>query len=238
MISALFYITSIVIALACIGAFYRYYQRWKRIRNTETTPIGDVRRGCCEIKGKIVALAPTLRSPLSGTPCVFYDVAIIHGMRNRWFSRGGPVIQDKSHEPFGIQDETGVAVIDLKNAKYALNLDHKRRITRAKPADKAFASLLKHYNLSDDVEKADQAGVICYETFLEEGDDLYVLGYVNRFDNDRPVFTSGEHSILISDKSEKKLLHHTLLYATLYLLLSLLVILLIFIYYFMDHYPG
>lgn len=238
MISALFYITGIVVALACMGAFYTYFRRYRRIRKTETTPIGEVRTGCFEIKGRILPLEGTLPSPVSGTPCVFYDVAIVAGRRSRWFSKGQSMIQDKSHRPFGIEDETGAAIIDLKGAEYALDLDRKRRVAKAKPTDPAVNGVLDHYNLSDKIEDTSKEGVILYETFLEEGDELYVLGYVNRFEGDRPVFTSGDCSILISDKSEKKLMYHTILYASLYLLLFFLMVFLVVIYYLMDKHPG
>jgi hypothetical protein len=237
MISALFYITGIVVALACMGACYSYYRRHQRIRRTETTRIADVKTGCYEIKGKILSMGPLLRSPLSGTACVFYDVAVVHGTRNRWFSKSRRVVQDKSHQPFGMQDDTGIAVIDLEGADYALNLDQKRRIRREKPAD-GTAPPAPEDRIPAAWEVDGEDGAICYETFLEEGDDLYVLGYVNRFDGDRPVFTSGACSILISDKSETRLLRHTLLYAAIYLLLSLVMILLIFLYYYMDQHPG
>ncbi len=238
MISALFYITGIVVVLACMGAFYSYFRRYRRIRKTETTPIGEVRTGCFEIKGRIVALEGALSSPVSGTPCVFYDVAIVAGRRSRWFSKGQSMIQDKSHHPFIIEDETGAAVIDLKGAEYALNLDRKRRVARAKSTDPSVNAVLDHYNLSNKIGDTSREGVMLYETFLEEGDELYVLGYVNRFEGDRPVFTSGDCSLLISDKSEKKLIYHTILYTSLYLLLFLLIVFLVVIYYLMDKHPG
>lgn len=237
MISALFYITGILIALACMVAFYTYYRRYQRIRKTDTTPIGNVAEGCFEIKGRIVALQATLHSPLSQTPCVFYDLAVVAGRRSRWFSKGQSMAQDKSHNSFGVQDETGTAIIDIKDAEYALNLDQKRRITKSKSSDPSSKAILDHYRISEKIGKQGEDEVVIYETFLEEGDELYVLGYVTRFQDSRPVFTSGECPILISDKSEKKLVRHTLLYASLYLILFFLMGFLMVIFYLMDQHP-
>ncbi len=237
MISALFHITGLLVALACLGAFLNYYRRYRRIRRIETSRVGEVRNGCFEIKGRIVALSPTLRSPLSGTPCVFYDMTIVQARRGRWFAKDRPKVQEKSRAPFGVRDETGTAVIELAGAEYVLNLDRKRRTSATGPSDGSddrVRALLDHHNIAAPEGTSGTDGLILYETFLEEGDDLYVLGDVTRFDNDRPVFTSGDCAILISDKSEKQLRHHTLLQGALYLCLSLLMILLIIIYAIMD----
>lgn len=118
-----------------------------------------------------------------------------------------PIIDDSRYIKFGIDDGTGIAIIDLMDAKLDIKFDRKKKSGRINPkTPKMNRVFIKYFHIT----KGMLERPLKYdEVYLEEGAELYVHGEVKDFDNDRPIFRSGDTPLLISNKTEDELLKQT-----------------------------
>ena len=61
----------LLLSIGCLVAYLR-------AKLTPTTPINEIKEGSAEVKGKVKAIGPLLKSPISHQDCVLYAV-IFHG---------------------------------------------------------------------------------------------------------------------------------------------------------------
>ena len=207
----LFAIASPVIEILTIFAAIKNYRKYRIIVDTPTEEIRHLIRGYREIKGKVVALEKILESPLSSIPCVYYEFEVKErrgsGKNARWVT----IIEDKGVSKFGIDDGTGIAGVDIMQADLVLKDDTHSQSGYFNPADDVQIAALKKYEKKHKgwiFEK----GLKYKETFIEEGDELYVLGDVEILKNDAILLTKKDHALLVSDKSEKELIDSYKLY--------------------------
>jgi len=64
-------------------------KRRRLIRDTPITPIAQLRAGLAAIRGKTVAAAQAILSPLSQTPCVYYQFTLEEKRTSRNVSSSG-----------------------------------------------------------------------------------------------------------------------------------------------------
>lgn len=175
------------------------------ILNTKTSKITTLKKGFYEIKGKVVGLEDGLISPMSEVPCVYYDF-IVEQERSSGKSRSyHKIIDDERYVKFAVEDSTGKAIIYMRGASMKFYNDVKTKSDFwNKATDEMDRALGKYGNTSDGwvFEKT----LRYKETFLEEGDEVYILGEVVDFEGYYPVFRVGKLPYIISDKSEETLL--------------------------------
>jgi hypothetical protein len=202
------FIIVLVLALVAeaIAAFYLVKNRkiLQLISQTVTSHIANVRNGFYEIKGRVVAIEPPLITPLSKKACVYYDFLVEVKRSNGKSSYWAKYIKDIHYQRFGIDDGSGTAVIEPQNAAMKLVVDRKERSGLFNKADEEQKEVLNHYGKKS-------KGLIFEKTlryreiFLEEGDEVIVLGEVNSRDDFRPVFKKLNQPMFVSDKPENEL---------------------------------
>jgi hypothetical protein len=109
-----------IIGLLCLFLFYYFIKWYKSITHSrvmEDTPTAKIRsaaQGYVELQGKQNFLDNRpIVAPLSKLPCTWYRFSIERLQRNRWVL----IEQGSSINPFQLEDETGVCVIDPVNAQ-------------------------------------------------------------------------------------------------------------------------
>jgi hypothetical protein len=115
--------TAILVAIAVAGgiAAYVFHRRARAMTATPTSKIGSAAAGCVEFEGRAKPVSEAgLKSPLTGTPCVWYEYEITRQMgghgrdsHSRWVKVDG----GRSEEPFVLADETGECLVDPEGAK-------------------------------------------------------------------------------------------------------------------------
>ncbi len=95
----------------------------RALRKAESTQIGDFVDGSFgKIIGEVIAKGTTLRTPLSGRRCVYYNVSIQAEVRSedaqgmKWRQ----LYKDESAQNFLIKDQSGTALVLLDGARVQL----------------------------------------------------------------------------------------------------------------------
>src|SRR5262245_21467595 len=123
-----FFVVLGVLSLLELGLVLGWLYHRKRERLIDETPrsaVRDLMTGLAEVVGRATTLDGTkpLRSPWKGTPCVYYHLKVQEyrgGHRDR---RWVTVINDRSSEPFGLDDGGDVAQVDPDGATLTLRED-------------------------------------------------------------------------------------------------------------------
>lgn len=107
------------------------WRGWRRARSVEDTPLAKIAsaaQGDVHLEGRARPLngKPTL-CPLTGTSCLWYAYRVERYQRSGKNSRWVIVSQGRSLDLFGLQDETGVAVVHPARAEV---IPARRRVWR------------------------------------------------------------------------------------------------------------
>lgn len=197
-------ICSIIEAIAVV-LYNKYSKRYRIILNTETSRITTLKKGFYEIKGKIALLNEKLTSPLSKAPCVYFKFKVEEQRSSGKSSHWHTIIKDEKYVRFGVQDTSGMAYIEAEGAKLIVNKDDKGSTGIFNKATTELEAALKMYGKTSNGWIFDKT-LKYEETYLSEGDDLYVLGEVMEMEGYYPVIKKGKLPFLISDKSEESML--------------------------------
>ncbi|GGB86222.1 hypothetical protein GCM10011352_10150 [Marinobacterium zhoushanense] len=104
----------------CIFLAFRRFTRYRLVADTPTALIRSAPQGYVELIGQVIAGEDgLLRSPLSGSPCVWYHARVERYVRNanRKGGRWKQVYRDTSSSWFQIDDGTGVCLINPAGAE-------------------------------------------------------------------------------------------------------------------------
>lgn len=212
----------VIIVLVIIeGVLYYLYsfskKRYVLIQNTETSKITTLKKGFYEIKGKVKFLEEKLISPLSHKDCVYYRFLVEEQRSTGKSSSWHTLIKDEKKVSFAVEDSSGQAIIDMQGARLKIRTDDKGGTGIFSDASVGFEDTLARYNISDKAWIFKRT-LRYNEKFVEEGDELYVLGEVRDFRSYYPVFSKGKLPYLISDRSEDELIRESKRYSRLALL--------------------
>ncbi|MBE0687387.1 MAG: hypothetical protein IH585_15460 [Anaerolineaceae bacterium] len=209
----------VVLIIETIAAYYffKYYRLRRLILSTKTSRISDIRDGFHEIKGRVISLDQTLISPYCEIACVYYDFLVeeIRSVRRNPYESddGKPewdiIIKDKKMVRFGVDDGSGIAVVDLQYAKiefkseneFTPDLNHGMEFMGNPNQER----VLKSYGLKSDEEKFERS-LRYRELVLEEGIQVHVMGEVHGNVNGKPLFQVQGTLLFVSDNSEDELL--------------------------------
>ena len=110
--------------VSCFFYAFRFLRRKRVITDTPTSKIRSAAQGYVELSGQGKYLeGESLRSPLTGTPCIWYEVRVdkramgLGSDRHHWKT----IMEDTSGEMFTLQDETGECLIAPEGAKVTVN---------------------------------------------------------------------------------------------------------------------
>ncbi len=204
-----FIVVFVILAVAvAIAVYFLYisYNRYKIISKTETSNISWLQEGFNEIKGTIVSLEEQLTSPFSEKPCVYYQFKVEQKKSSGKNSHYVSIIDDKKFKKFGVDDGTGIAIIDLNNADIQIKIDKKDTSGFFNNADENQVRALNKYSQTSKGFLFEKT-LRYTEKYLEVGDEVYVLGEVTGREQSKPVFKNGKFPLFVSDKSENELLN-------------------------------
>jgi len=197
-----------LIVIGIVGYFlYKNYTKYTLIKKTETSSISMVYNGFCEVKGRVVPQGINqLISPFSEKDCVYYHFIVEQKKSSGKNSHWVKIIDDQKSVNFGIDDNTGVAIIDMNGANVEIKTDAKASSGMFNSADNREKAVLEKYNHSNKTWIFEKT-LRYTEKYLEAGDELYVLGEVNGKEAMKPLFRKATMPLFVSDKSENDLLN-------------------------------
>jgi hypothetical protein len=98
---------------------FRTYREYRVLMDTPEIPIRSVAMGLVEIHGKATGVPP-IPSPVTQTPCYFYQVDIEHWVQNKNGGSWNHLATDADGKRFYVADATGKVLVDAHNAEYDL----------------------------------------------------------------------------------------------------------------------
>jgi len=215
-------LTVIIVVLIIEAIAVYYFVKYKRLRrlisSTKTSRISDLCDGFHEIEGRIISLSQTLISPYSEKACVYYDFLVEerrHIRRNPYEKNDGKaewdgLIRDEKMLRFGVDDGSGIAVVDLKHASIELKSENEFDPDLSRDMKlMSYANqerVLERYGIKSDEGKRVRT-LRFRELLLEDGIQVYVMGEVRGNDNGQPLFGVQGKPLYVSDHSEDGLLN-------------------------------
>lgn len=192
-----------------ISAYYaiKYRKLRKKVSSTETSRISDIVDGFHEIKGRVVALDEPLLSPYDEKACVFYKFKVEEYKNNGKTDWWDGLIDDEKKQRFGINDGSGLAIIDLDGANLELksedgfNPDVNTDMKSMSYSNRE--RLLKRYGVKSYDGRYERT-VRYREHVLGVGVFVHVMGEVKEKDEGRPIFQG--QTLHVTDQSEDELL--------------------------------
>jgi hypothetical protein len=98
---------------------FRTYREYRVLMDTPEIPIRSVAMGLVEIHGKATGVPP-MPSPVTQTPCYFYQVDIEHWVQGKNGGRWVHLATDADGKKFYVADATGKVLVDAHQAEYDL----------------------------------------------------------------------------------------------------------------------
>ncbi|MBL8951581.1 MAG: hypothetical protein JNK82_12440 [Myxococcaceae bacterium] len=195
----------LLIALAFLWWGRSSMLKAKRIEDTPTTPCRNVRDGFVEVKGRVKGKTGLLTSPLAKVQCVYYrfhvEEQVRRGKNTYWETR----IDDKQCCGLLIEDASQAHVeVNLLAADLILKPDAHAKSGFLKDATPELEATLSSYGHSSQGFLFNRT-LRYTETYLEVGDEMYVLGTAQHDGGGGAVIDKGGDLFIVSDQSEEQL---------------------------------
>lgn len=166
---------------ALLGIHWYFSEDQKNARALSalrTTPIRDVKSGdIVRIEGRVRVIEPVLNAPLTGRACVHYDLQVEKQASKNRMER---VIGETKSVPFAVEDDSGVATVEVTSFQATVELD--RDETPREPTA-AQLKLLQAHKLDDRSAFGLRKQLTFREGVLEAGERVVVMGRA-RWDDD------------------------------------------------------
>ena len=193
---------------ALIGALFsfRQIQEILRISRTPTTSISLLPpSGEVEVAGQVQPIN-LVRSPISQTECVLWDVEIKEkrggGKNSRWVT----IFRQTSTEEFVVQDDTGAVGVNPAGSNLYLEDDMDESAGFLSSLSSETLAALEALGVETKGFLGFDKTLKVKERRLAQGDQIYVLGEVLAETAQRTLGSSASKTLLLSDRSEKALL--------------------------------
>jgi len=176
-----------------------------RMRKTPTTRVRDLTPGFRELKGKVAASGELLRSPLTKSRCVFFELKVEEERTSR---SGGSsstnwhtVVEDRQTAGLMLDDGTGQCPVDIADAELMFEPDTQRKsgILNDAPPE-VETTLQERYGISSEGALFNKS-MRYTETVLKPGEMLYVLGTAVPRGNGLTMEKAGD-LFIIGDRTE------------------------------------
>lgn len=200
--------TTFCFSLPFLGLAFWFRSRYKKadqihqlMSDTETTPIGSLKPGPVEIRGRIESTLPPAPSPWSQKSCVFYHFLVQQYHSSEHGGRWVDYVNDRSKDPFTIKDDTGSVEIIPGEEQFRINADFATTTGSSNEAPEDLRSLLNTRYGKDTKGLIFQKELRYNESILENGDEVYVFGEV-RQGQANFVIGAGQMPLIISENGE------------------------------------
>jgi len=188
----------------------------QRVLNTPTSKVRSAAVGLVELSGKVKSDNP-LVSPVSKEKCVFWSVT--GQFRKSGHSGWRTVYAKSSIQPFYLEDDTGKILVDPKDANLDIPADLESEggigwlLSGPVLAGVLDKRVLDFINNEPDAEalRSNSGYVRVVESYVAQGDSLYVLGTATPLERASPVAAENlviarsktDDVLYLSDSSEK-----------------------------------
>jgi len=167
--------------LYIIASVFSPGRRLKRkLAGTPRTPIGHGQGGFTKIVGQAGHCWPPLVAPISGRPCIAYEVVVEElevEMLNPAKRKMVPIIHEIQGQPFMLYDETGRAFIGYDDQTGVLiKRDVEMKSGTMRDATPAMEALLNRYGHTSTRIFGLNKGIRYFEGVIEAGEWVTVIG--------------------------------------------------------------
>jgi hypothetical protein len=191
-----------------LGLLLSYKELGKVFRMIGTST-GEIAHFSADEQVEIVGKADsqtTLHSPITKTPCVLWQVAVMERRSSGRSSRWVTVYSNTSTAPFDVYDVTGrIRIQPSQRMELILRDDVKKSSGLFTSLDEQTQAALSEMGISSKGLMNFNKNMRVHERFIEQGDEVYVLGRTSLNQGARAM--DGEnHPLIVSDQSELRLL--------------------------------
>ncbi len=201
-----------VILAGAAGGFFGLLLSYKdlgklfRMIRTSTSEIAHI---SADEQVEIVGRADSstiLHSPITKTPCVLWQVEVMERRSSGRSSRWVTVYSNTSTEPFDVYDNTGrMRIHPSHRLELLLRDDVKKSSGLFSSLDEQTQAALSEMGVSSKGLMNFNKNMRVHERFIEQGDQVYVLGRTSLSQGAR-VMDWENHPLIVSDHSELSLL--------------------------------
>jgi len=173
--------------------------------NTETSDVGALTEGSCEVQGQIDSVGTPLISPWTQQQCVYYDFQV----EERRSRRSGNTtstywadyITDLQAQPFTVSDQTGSVEINPGEADFRVRTDARERSGFGDDASSELQTLLRDRYGASTQGWVFNKTLRYSENVMAVGDTVYVFGEV-RSQGDKLFIGSGLMPLIVTEDGE------------------------------------
>lgn len=211
----------LVLAFCSFGGTWHLHRQRRILLETPTSPAGALPQGRVEVKG-VSTLAPgsqPLVAPFSGKPCLHWRFVVeeertrtqsrtINGKRQTYTERyWHAVAQQASPEPFGVRDETGIALVDPRGAEMPATSLATLRSGLFRDPPPEVLRVLQQTGIAHEGLFGLNKSMRYRESALGEGTRLFVAGTARPSWDGRLAIGRGDDGrLLVSTRSEESIL--------------------------------
>lgn len=191
--------------LAGLAAAYTRIRRIVRIQRTPTSPINALPyEGDVEVTGS--ASLPVTKSPITRTDCAYWQVEVkarrSTGRSSSWYT----IFKKSSDEIFQVQDGTGFVSVLPAGADVLLNDDFQKTSGFLTSLDAETLQAVRGLGVETEGLWGMKKTLKVTEKVISNGDVVYVLGQVDSGGGMKIIKSFDKSPLILSDRSEKKLL--------------------------------
>ncbi len=218
--------TPILLLLCLLGLAYfgmgarRSWRRRQVISQAPEMSISELRPGFFRARGRIKSSAVDQQAPMSQRTCAYYELEVDErrssGRRRYWHT----VVSDEGVSRVEMDDGTGLATIDLANAEVLFALDHHVSVGLLSSAPEHVERVLSERYATSTKGVVFNKKMRIRETFLELGDEIFVLGQVS-FGKGGLEFGEGGARFVVSDLGFDAIIHKETRAFSIYLLVCM-----------------
>jgi hypothetical protein len=187
-----------------IGVFVslRNIREILRIQRTPTDVIGSLPPdGQVEVLGR--AAQNTTTSPISRSPCAFWQVQVQENRSTGRSSHWVTIYQAASPGPFEISDGTGAVQISSAGADLILRDEINKSSGLFRPMEPDIQAALEELGIKLTGILGFQKTLRVHERIIQQGEEIYVLGEIQHAGGARTIQSVPDAPAIVSDRSER-----------------------------------
>ena len=200
------FLIAVFFFIAAGGCFFmgkKKHRIHQLMLNTETSDVGALTEGPCEVQGQIDSVGSPLISPWTQQQCVYYDFQV----EERRSRRSGNTtstywtdyITDLQTQPFTVSDQTDSVEINPGEADFRVRTDARERSGFGDDASSELQTLLKNRYGASTQGWVFNKTLRYSENVMAVGDTVYVFGEVRR-QGDKLFIGSGLMPLIVTEE--------------------------------------
>jgi hypothetical protein len=203
--------------VSVIPAYFavRNRRRAALIKDMRPRRLKKLQPGIAKVRARVIAQEDLLRSPLGRHPCVYYKFTVAEQRSTGGSGRHGgggtywhTVVDDTDSLDVVLEDETGQAEIDLREAEIVLESQEYQTSGVFNDPPERLKDLLRNRYGKSTKGLFFNKSMQFWETILSDGAEVVVVGEVELDRDGIPEFRRGDIPLILSDKGDRALASH------------------------------